>query len=563
MFFTMTNGSTPSQSNAPKQKSFASNVLLILVAQVAVKVLGMLYRMVITNIDGFGDAGNGFYSAGYQVYILLLAISSVGIPNAIAKLISEKAALSDYTSVNKIFRTALCIFAGIGAVLSAALFLLADPIAHYVLHLDGASYTLAALAPSIFFVCVSSVFRGYFSGTNQMRIMSSSQVIEQAFKSTLTIVFVLAAVGMAPEIMSSYANFATTVATVCGALYLALAYLRRKNTFPQAPKAGIKKDFFPTAKKILALAVPISLCSVISAVNRMVDTATITRGIERAFAGGIPAHGSVEAIANPTAAELNAEAVRLAGMLSKSDTLINLPIAMNVAFATVLVPSIAKCLVSGKRKEAAEYITSSFLTSVVLILPCAAGYILLGQPIYKLLYPNAPLGYELLQLSSISLIFMALNQTITGSLQGMGKVHIPALALLCGCIVKFTANTFLIRIPQINIYGATMGSILCQSTVFAIELTCLLRSIKTPLSLRKILFKPLGATLFMGIVTYFSYTGIHALVHSNLIAIFASVVLSAAVYGVLLLVFHVYTTEQLIKAPVIGKVFRKLFAKKA
>lgn len=120
----MTNGSTPSQSNAPKQKSFASNVLLILVAQVAVKVLGMLYRMVITNIDGFGDAGNGFYSAGYQVYILLLAISSVGIPNAIAKLISEKAALSDYTSVNKIFRTALCIFAGIGAVLSAALFCL-------------------------------------------------------------------------------------------------------------------------------------------------------------------------------------------------------------------------------------------------------------------------------------------------------------------------------------------------------------------------------------------------------------------------------------------------------
>ena len=101
----MTNtGNTPQK---PKQKSFASNVLLILIAQVAVKVLGMLYRMVITNIDGFGDAGNGFYSAGYQVYILLLAISSVEIPNAIAKLISEKTALSDYGGARKIFRTAL------------------------------------------------------------------------------------------------------------------------------------------------------------------------------------------------------------------------------------------------------------------------------------------------------------------------------------------------------------------------------------------------------------------------------------------------------------------------
>ena len=556
----MTNTGTP-PSPKPKQKSFVSNVLLILTAQVAVKVLGMLYRMVITNIDGFGDAGNGFYSAGYQVYILLLAISSVGIPNAIAKLISEKAALSDERAVHKIFRTALLVFSGIGAVLSIGLFLLADPIAHYILHLDGAGYTLAALAPSIFFVCVSSVFRGYFSGTNQMKVMSSSQVIEQVFKSTLTIVFVLAAVGLAPEIMSAYANFATTVATVCGALYLAFVYLRKRSR-PASESVSVRGDFWPTAKKILALAVPISLCSVISAVNRMVDTATITRGIERAFADFIPAHGDVAAIVNPTPHQLNAEAVRLAGMLSKSDTLINLPIAMNVAFATVLVPSIAKCLISGENKKAAAYIHSSFLTSVVLILPCAVGYILLAEPIYRLLYPNAPLGFDLLRLSSVSLIFMALNQTITGSLQGMGKVHIPALALLCGCVVKFTANTCLIRIPQINIYGATIGSILCQSTVFAIELTCLLRNIKTSLSLRKVFLKPLGATLLMGIVTYFSYHGVMALSHSNLISIFVSVVLSAGFYGVLLLALRVYTPEQLTKLPVIGKFFRRLSVKK-
>lgn len=122
----------------------------------------MLYRMVITNIDGFGDAGNGFYSAGYQVYILLLAISSVGIPNAIAKLISEKAALSDYTSVNKIFRTALCFCRNRRGAVSSS-FLLADPIAHYVLHLDGASYTLAALAPPFslcaYPACSAAIFR--------------------------------------------------------------------------------------------------------------------------------------------------------------------------------------------------------------------------------------------------------------------------------------------------------------------------------------------------------------------------------------------------------------------
>ena len=104
------------------QKSFVSNVMIILAAQAAVKVLGMFYRMVITNIDGFGDAGNGFYSAGFQIYTLLLALSSVGIPNAIAKLIAEKAALSDIGGADRIFKAALGIFSCLGLVLSAVPF---------------------------------------------------------------------------------------------------------------------------------------------------------------------------------------------------------------------------------------------------------------------------------------------------------------------------------------------------------------------------------------------------------------------------------------------------------
>ena len=303
-----------------KPKSFVSNVLIILFAQIIVKLLGMLYRMVITNIDGFGDAGNGYYSAGFQIYTLLLALSSVGIPSAISKLISERAALRDYRGANKIFKTALLIFAFIGAVLSIVLFFSSASTACYILNMDGAKYTLAALSPSIFFVCVSSVFRGYFSGINKMQVMSLSQIIEQIFKSVLTVLFVLAAVGQDAKFMSAYANLATTAATVFETLYLAFAYKCKKEITPVTYKSALKTDFMPVAKKILMLAVPISICSVISAVNRIIDTATITRGIETAFKLYIPAHIGAAAIINPDSAQLNAEAVRLSGMLSKSDT---------------------------------------------------------------------------------------------------------------------------------------------------------------------------------------------------------------------------------------------------
>ena len=93
-----------------KKHSFMMNVLIILFSQVMVKILGLVYRMVITNINGFGDQGNGYYNAGFQVYTLLLAISSVGIPNAISKMTSERNALVDYKGAYKIFRSALLLF---------------------------------------------------------------------------------------------------------------------------------------------------------------------------------------------------------------------------------------------------------------------------------------------------------------------------------------------------------------------------------------------------------------------------------------------------------------------
>ena len=75
-----------SKQNKENTQSFMNNVTIILISQVLVKVLGMVYRIVITNIDGFGDEGLGFYNVGFQIYTLLLAISSVGIPNAISKI---------------------------------------------------------------------------------------------------------------------------------------------------------------------------------------------------------------------------------------------------------------------------------------------------------------------------------------------------------------------------------------------------------------------------------------------------------------------------------------------
>ncbi|MCH5185658.1 MAG: polysaccharide biosynthesis protein [Oscillospiraceae bacterium] len=531
--------------------SFMGSVAVILMSQIVIKLLGMIYRLVITNIRGFGDAGNGFYNAGFQIYTLLLAISSIGIPNAIAKMVSERAALDDYKGAHKIFRTAFFLFAGIGLVSAAFLFFGADFIARRIIKMDGAQYTLRALAPSIFFVCVSSVIRGYFVGLKNMKATSMSQVLEQFFKSTVTIAIVWLLVGQSPEIMAAGANLATSVATVISFGYLVVFYARRKRGLSEnaAKCAGeeLSKSTLDMIKSILMISVPISLGSVISAVNRVIDTATITRGIETAVALGL------ETYKGNTAAE---EAVRLAGLLSKSDVLINMPLALNIAFSTVLVPSISGALAVGDREEASDKVSYSFLISILLVLPCAAGYIALAQPIYKLLYPNAQLGASLLQLSAVALIFTALNQTMSGSLQGMGKVFVPATGLFFGCMAKIILNILLIRIPSVNIYGAAISSIVCQVISFVICFRILSRNIDIKIGFKKYILKPAAANILMGAAAFGIYEAVLSLIGSNNIAVCVSILAAVIIYAALVLYMKILSRENILALPAGAKILR-------
>lgn len=537
------------------------NVSIILFAQFAVKILGMVYRLVITNVDGFGNEGNGYYSAGFNVYTLLLALSSVGIPNAISKMTSERIAVGDERGAHRIFKTALVLFSAIGLICTAAMFFGANWIATYVIAMPGAKYVLMALSPSILFVCVSSVIRGYFNGMKNMTATAASQILEQVFKCVFTVGIVLIMAGLTlyptddikAQLLAAGANLATSIATVLSFLYLLVFYMRRKNAIAASINKGaadtIENSFMGVCKSILLVSIPISLGSIISAINRIVDTATITRGIRAAFAEVIPAHDNVAAIVNPSLAALDEEAARLSGMLGKSDTLINLPVALNIAFATVLVPSIAGELAVGNKKAASSKVSFSLLISILIIFPCVVGYLVLGQPIYKLLYPSVPDGYKLLQLSAISLIFIALNQTISGSLQGCGKIYAPATGLFIGCIVKFILNVILIRRPSINIYGAPISSIVCQAISFSYGFTVLCRNVPVSMKKSKYIIKPALCSIIMGAAAFFLYKALMLILHSNTISLLLTIIAAAIIYIALILGTKILNEDEIQQMP--------------
>ena len=478
-----------------KQVSFMKNVLMLMVAQIAIKILGFVYRLVIINIDGFGDTGNGYYSTGYQIYSLLLTLSSVGIPTVISKLVSERVAIGDHKGAHRIFTTALKTFTTIGLVMSIGLFFGADFIAKNIINVEGVKYTLMVLAPAIMFVTAGAVLRGYFAGLGTMKASSISQALEQFFNCVLTITFVYALIGKEPYIMAAGGNLSTTLAILISFSYLIVFYKKNIKEWREESDDVVittKEENKKMVKMIIATAIPLTVGSVISVVTSFIDTVTVSNCIQIAYSGILKSKILLEK-----------EAMRLTGILSKVDTLVNLPLAVNLSFYSALIPEITAAISKKDFKSASKKISFSISSSLLILIPCAIGFIVLADPILKMLYPNASDGAHILQIAAVTMVFVGINHTIQGSLFGLGKMYTPALALLIGCVIKIGLNLVLITNPNINIYGAVISSFICQFVVFMIVYITMKRNIKVKFEPVKHIVKPLLAGLIMGAVIFF------------------------------------------------------------
>lgn len=527
-----------------KKPSFLMNVITIIFAQIAVKLLGVIYRMVITNIEGFGDVGNGYYNFGYQIYTLLLAISSIGIPNAISKLISERCALDDFKGAMRIFKTALGLFSVIGAFFSCLMFFGAEFIASNVFDAPLSVYTIKVLSPAILFVSVSSVIRGFFAGQQNMRATNRSQVLEQFLKCISSILIVLALVGAKPEYMAAGATLATTLSTFLSCLYLFLFYKLNSKAIKEkaslAPPSKIKGNFISISKIILLVSIPISLSAIVASLNRVIDIMTVVRGVKLALASRFTSE-----------ALLSSEAVRLSGILSKADVLVNLPLALNTAFSTVLVPTIAGAFAIKDYETATSKISFSLLISIVIAIPCSVGYMVLARPILELIYPNASDGALLFAMTAPTIFFSAMSQTIYGSLQGIGKIYTPALSVFLGGLAKIILNLTLIPNPKIGIYGAPIGSIACQSIAFFVSFYVLRKNLSFKLDVKRYFLKPMLSSIVMGATVYFIYEFLSEYLGS--VSTLISIGIGIIIYFAIILKLKVFTNEELKSIPLIGK----------
>lgn len=162
------------------KKSFFKGAVILGIAGIIVKVFGAFFRIPLANI--IGDTGMGYYQTAYPVYVLLLTLSTAGIPTAIARLVSERTTEGNHKEAYRIFTVSFRLLLAMGIVTSLLLFLGAPYIVQYMKGEPEAIYSMRSIAPALLFVPIMAAFRGYFQGQQDMTPTASSQVIEQAFR---------------------------------------------------------------------------------------------------------------------------------------------------------------------------------------------------------------------------------------------------------------------------------------------------------------------------------------------------------------------------------------------
>jgi stage V sporulation protein B len=528
-------------SENTKKGSFIKGAAILTAAGLAARVMGFGYRVILTRI--IGAEGMGLYQMAYPIYTVLLVVSRSGIPVALAKLIADKIAAGKKKEAYKIFKVARKMSFVIGLLISIVMALSAKPLIS-LLSLDPRSYyAVLAISPAIFVVSIMASYRGFFQGLQDMVPTAKSQIFEQFIRMFTMIGLVILLVPYGLDFAAAGASFGAVSGAIGGLIILLIIYSKRKEkifTFLETGDDSVELSSKSVVQKIVSLGVPITLGALVMPLMSLVDLVFVPNRLQ-------------------DAGFMIREATELYGMFSAvAMPLVNFPTIITVSLSASLVPAIAEAYTLG-REKLIQYRTQTALRLTVLIsLPAAAGLFLLAEPLTEIIFAE-PGAAVPLRFVSWGVFFIALQQTSTGILNGIGKTSIPAKNLMVGAVFNAVINYTLTAIPSFGIRGAALGT----STGFAIAAFLNLYYVRKESGFRidakAMIIKPFTSVFLMGIFVKIFYNYLFVFLEKNSvdfaysITTFVTVAAAALFYFVILLLFKEIKYNDLAMLPMFGK----------
>lgn len=539
---------------ASKNQNYLHGAAILVVATIITKILGAIYKIPLGNI--LGNDGFAYFNVAYNLYNVLLALSTAGLPIALSRLISESNNLKRPEQIKKTYRVASLTFIALGAVGSAIMFLFPVDLAT-ALGDAKASQGIFTMAPAVLLVCICSAFRGYTEGLSDMRPTSVSQVIETLFKVVfgLTIVIILQKKGYSLPVLSAGAICGTGIGALAAALYLGPLVKKRRNYEASlvAADPGSYDMTSPSGgaifKTLVGIGVPIALGSCVLSVVSLINQGIIYDRLQNA------------------AGFTSAQATSLFGVYSKALTLYNLPYAVIAPLTVSVIPAITGFLAVHKFSEAKNVIESSLRIMAIITLPMAVGLSVCAQPIMDGLYYGSGIeGSQLLAIMGPASFFVSLAAMTTAILQAGGRERLPMYTMLGGCALDIVLFYVLVGNPSLNIYGGPIATVLSYVLMSGLNLWFIVHRMPEKPQLSKAFLLPLFNALVMGVAVHFTYPLFMKLLGAGeqpgrkliLLGLLLAIAVGVAVYLIMTIITRAVTMEDMKLVPKGEKIGKKL-----
>ena len=529
-----------------KKQSFLQGVAVLTFATIIVKLLGFIYKVPLQNI--LQERGFGYFNTAYDVYNVLLMISTTGLPVAVSRMISQAQALDNYAQIRKIYSTSMKVFLSIGIVGTLIMLVFCRQLSVMVTTNENSWAAIAALSPCVLLICVVSAHRGFFQGQSNMTPTSVSQIYE----AVVRVVFGLAGAYLMLRKTGSliYAAaggiFGVTIGCIVAVVYLRIQFGKSNQVLQQG--GGEAKSTRATMKELLAIAIPITLGSAGLQIINLVDTMIYMRRLTGALAWSSDAADTAK------------------GIYNYCQTIFNLPCSLVTPITISVIPTVTAALTTKNLVGARHTEESAVRTMAIITMPCAVGLAVLAEPIIRLLARNY--GAESIATATPILIYLGIavifNSTVllfNSIMQAHGDVTTPVINMLIGGVVKVIVNYILVAIPSLNIIGAAIGTVICYATITALDVIAMRKRVTTRPAILRNMVRPFGAAVGMGALTWATAALLSRMTSSNTIVCLSSLVVAVIVYVIFVIALRCVTYEDCMLFPKGEKIAKILHAK--
>ncbi len=528
-----------------RSSSIVKQASILAVAGLLVRVIGVLYRSPLTAM--ITPEGIGYYSTAYNIYALILLISSYSIPSAISKLISEKLAVNQYNNVEKILKCSFIYICAIGGGAAIVTFFIAPFIVT-----KNAVMALRILCPTIFLSGLLGVFRGYFQAHQTTIYTSISQIIEQVFNAIVSIgaayLFIQPYLSVGGSQLASYGATGSALGTGAGVLiglsYMAFMFIRRKNQLivknDPDPHVDSYKNIF---KMILNIVTPIIIATCIYNLVSTIDMYIYY------FAMNFHQLSNVDAV------------IQFGVYSGEYIVLQNVPVALASAMSTASIPAISSSWATKDIQQTREHIKSGIRITMMILIPSCVGMAVLSYPIMGLLFPQEntiQTATLLLTVGSPAIVLYGLSTLSNGILQAIGKVNVPLKNATKALIVHCIIVSILLIFTPLGLYSLVIGNCSYALHVCYLNQKALRKTIRYKQEIRRTYILPIFASLLMGICVAGCYYGLFFITKQVFIPLVIAVIVGIIVYFFIIIYLYSDHPYELNNIPYINKIVYKL-----